>query len=1121
MKKLTRLLLVVLSAVILFGTIQGTTVQDTTVGAFSAPQMSFTDKLVKNPSGDGSSLVLYNPESLGTTTLFSGTGVTAQGTVEGKNVNFNIYGNDSALVNPTITTSRQEYYLMPNGTDKAFINTGIVPNENTTLEVSFMLPDGFNSMASGGAHPDIAGANASNNASMHFGGPLLLSDGKIQYLYGTWPGNSAILEAKDTSTGGGSGSFNWAPGQYYSKLAASPGIANVELRYNGDEKVYIGSHPDNISAHTFNSLYLFGQNNNGGLVNPVNVGIKEVKITKNGIVQRHFFAVPQSSTEFSSVPAPSNCMFDIITGTYFQNSGTGSFKTVEDISNANEVEIADAIGGLTGAKVTGITDAEKTKYTYKDEAGNYWAADYLEVNQEAGQEKVVLHKYSIASSIVSYTAALTYTPTTPSGNAAFNVVAIKLLDIKTTNTMTVLSNDSGLWMEGVIGPIIDYKIELGSASSSSGITIAADLKINIWDLDENISVSESAGSFYGAIWTATGAPRDFYTSTASGTIATIKAADVLFAPDKIVQQYAVKVTDSEYLIKIDVDFLNVNMSAITVNTDGIGVKINGILQSSAIVTESNPITIEGVFDSVLYEFDSFSVISGGYSNLVVSQSIVTITPTGSALEVEYTIAAKMYSVQILGKTTKNDEVFLENSIKNGYTEEICYDKDDAKTININSLVVENSYLIQGMIFGDTCLYVFDHFECNGRVVTGGLTIDSLILQGNQRVDGNFTIYAVYQKKYVINLGFEFGGNAASGNYDLSSASMNVFNSIPGINGYTINEGETAVIILKPDIRYSILSVSGDGGASQISKTDYPQLLVVLLDQSYDIVVSLTHRTIKVDYELDITDNNSRTIFGVPDYISGGTGANFTNISYNDLAQTLTENQDTLDMFNYRSIALMIYNFKDKRYELLTERFAGGALNAKDDDFFVYYVNPDTGESRVCLFVIQQYMVDLSTPGFTQSGTTGTTITFTNNDLGSYTVEFVGGEYTLLADGRYAVDFGTEIRLSKTVGKYGEFVHFTGLTEEENEAGSLVIGGDRYVGVNFESTKLAPWVMPILFSGLGIVIALIIMTILLVMRAKRLNREKLEKEAEIQDMKRKFNIADEISKLRNGEDIPQS
>ncbi len=60
--------------------------------------------------------------------------------------------------------------------------------------------------------------------------------------------------------------------------------------------------------------------------------IEYSRFTKNGVLERDFRAVPQGNTDYSTTPAPGNCMWDKVSGRYFENQGSGGF----------EIELVDA-----------------------------------------------------------------------------------------------------------------------------------------------------------------------------------------------------------------------------------------------------------------------------------------------------------------------------------------------------------------------------------------------------------------------------------------------------------------------------------------------------------------------------------------------------------------------------------------------------------------------------------------------------------------------------------------------------------------------------------------------------------------------------------------------------------
>ena len=85
-----------------------------------------------------------------------------------------------------------------------------------------------------------------------------------------------------------------------------------------------------LSSTTF-PLWLFGGSNNAagtlsyGANWLGNVKLFGAKFIQDGVMLRDFVPVPQGSTQYSSTPAPSNCLWDKVTQAYFTNAGTGTF----------------------------------------------------------------------------------------------------------------------------------------------------------------------------------------------------------------------------------------------------------------------------------------------------------------------------------------------------------------------------------------------------------------------------------------------------------------------------------------------------------------------------------------------------------------------------------------------------------------------------------------------------------------------------------------------------------------------------------------------------------------------------------------------------------------------------
>lgn len=1065
-----------------------------------------------------SSKVVYNPGGLGTTTLFEGSGITATGTVAGENMNFTIFG-DANSHNTKITASREEFYLVPN-TNNTYIDTGYKPNNDTTLELSFMTPDNFVNYSFGGQHPDVAGCNAVNaSGSHHFGGPLLNGSGEIQYLYGPYPANSNEMTA----------SFQWAPGRQYHSILAASGTGSSSQGY---AKLSDGVNPDyvytldsttapsgstaDISGVNFNTLFLFGQNN-GNLVNPVKIGISEAKIystSNNSNVLRHYIAVPQGSTEYSATPAPSNCMWEAVSRTYVQPvNGSFDFDTFTTTSDSIDLSVFELGEG-----------------------------DTLKVDQEKGE--VLLNDLDMITT----------------GTPEQQAIAQRLLDLRTTDNKTMLSNDTGATMKGIIGPIVSYNIVKGATGNAA--SISSNGQINIQHLNTKITATPSVASTV-ASWSIsnTNPLQEFRIKATSGNDE-ILVSDILLSNNKLLQYATESTTYNKDLkiydfdLEIDVVFTsrpttNVKVTVASEDdkiniTDDFMVRIGTNLMplSSAIaevtVFTDADIIIEGQFDPLLYEFVSRNVTTGEASS--VAGRIVTIdrTPTTTTdIELTYTIQPREYSVQILGKSMANDHITLKAGLANKYTEKVSYNNKDQKSINMSALYTafygDKYGTLNPTLFDYNYFYVFSHFECNNVVIPEGseLPILAATITRNQSVidDGIFTIHAVYQKKNILNIQFEQDSVFKTGNNpDVTASNIDDFTGvIAGINvneGFLINENESATVILNLDKRYSVASISGDNGKSQIEPTKYPEVLVIALDKSYNITVHLKHRVVKVDFYVEIEDAKSKTLRGAPDYINGGRingtaadGENYTEISRADATpQTLVADSDALGKFNYRAKGFRIWDPNENAGEGGYVALPGGVLNANADiagkDFFDYVSND--GKARICLDVIQQHFVDFSTKGFDLIDSTSTTLTYSNAELGSYTVAHLSGEFAE-DNGTYWVDYNSKIKIEQTAGRYGKFINFTGLDDDENETGIFFIKNARYVGVNFESTKLAAWILPTIGSGAGLVLLLMILAAFFIIRSKNLKKLKLAREAEIRDMKRKFNVSGEIASLRAGKD----
>ncbi|MCL1901860.1 MAG: hypothetical protein FWG51_05650, partial [Firmicutes bacterium] len=698
---------------------------------------------------------------------------------------------------------------------------------------------------------------------------------------------------------------------------------------------------------------------------------------------------------------------------------------------------------------------------------------------------------------------------------------LDLIEIKTTIGTTILSNSSGAWMDGIIGPVIDYEIRLGdnceNVDGDPGDVLAT---ISVLNIKDTVTASAATTSDTAA-WTISGLENEwyFYMGSTVGNSTNRSAKDILFSAYNLIQQYAQE-DGGVYYLEIDIVFNDTPIFTVTVQGENPAL-ISGILQSSEQFLRNSSATLVADFDSVLYEFETWLVWDGGIDSVYSPSKTLTIIMTDDIL-LSYTITPKEYSVQILGKTTNNGDVFIGDEIKYGYGDPIFYNSTDLMTLDIGELVIEQNYFLGSMIFEDIVFYVFDHFELNGIEVSDNeiIDIDSDALHDNQRLGGYFTVYAVYQKKYIVNISFDDpDGQIYVSGYELFVGNGTRSEEYDGVDfdGFAVNESETIVLEIKPDKRYEFDALSDDGDLGKIVRSTGNTVYIFLpLEHSLDMTVNLINANIRVDLIIDILDSNSYATSALG-YISANGGlSKIDHVSVSAGAVTnLTLNSIVLTTNDYRSLGLKIYNFISQEYDLLEDAFLGDKIIV-NDDFFNKYLD-ENGNSIVCLFVIKQYLVDVSRPGFTQNGDT-----FKNDDLGSYTVAFSDGQCDSLGNGQYMVDYDTKVTLVYTEGEYGKFIDFAGLSEQENEALSFTVKSDRFVGINFESTKLAAWIMPTIYGGAAVLAALLLMTLILVMRSSKLKRLKIKAEKDMKDMMRKFNLSAEIEQLRSGdfESTPQ-
>ena len=104
---------------------------------------------------------------------------------------------------------------------------------------------------------------------------------------------------------------------------------NRNLTYRNG--VLVTTHPS--TAFSISQPVLLGAVRNGDgtmYINKLGGIVYSCQIYDNDVLVRDFVPVPQGSTAYSSFAAPSNCMWDKKSQTYFQNDGTGTFGIISD-----------------------------------------------------------------------------------------------------------------------------------------------------------------------------------------------------------------------------------------------------------------------------------------------------------------------------------------------------------------------------------------------------------------------------------------------------------------------------------------------------------------------------------------------------------------------------------------------------------------------------------------------------------------------------------------------------------------------------------------------------------------------------------------------------------------------
>ena len=1163
------------------------------------------------------SVTIENPAGLGTTTLFKGDSVIADGTVEDKNVNFNIYGKDVSGIGSINVSSVGNYvqenlighYDSKNNTGSGYSSsaaqwTDLSGNNNHGILGSAVswTTDGLQMVNSTLSYVTIPLYNPTYVTLEWVGVDNKDVNSEIDYLTNYNSGGCGISRA---STG------NVINGAFY--------VGGTYQRVGGIAKIL------NEKAH-FATTY-------DGYA---------ARFYKNGeLIDTQAFSgkiVSQATTPFMLGGAPNasggsrGCA--LVGMTYAARIYERALTSDEILQNyevdkerfnmitttaSREITIgASYDNALRGVEVFG------DDYTYIDSDNKKWVADYIEISQEQGAEQVILHRNIDSSGNI----ILVHAPgdtvdisSTPDGIA---LLGLKTAAFSTSLIARTVVGGAGVWMDGIVGPIIAYNYSISYTGLGSITCDEAIQTISLLDLDDDIVV-DFDGTKVGSVSWRSGSIFLYAASVDSVSTTSLSVIDLLFYPD--ILKNLTEAGAGVYTIPLQLELTAKSLVTISVNNNpNMQAKIGGVVKTSANLVSEDEISIEVVFDSAIYESIIYSVstgidgtdcIKGEIDYTVLSKdytaSEISIQVINS-VTISYELVFREYDVQILGKTTNGFDINFEGMVKpTSFSEKISYVPDDVTSIATEDLKVKTEHLESDA--GVMILYKFIGFECNGNNLGTNIEINETALRDNARTGGDFIIYAIYQKKFVVNVAF----NNPDATLNISDYGLFVgdgtqskdYGADINFNGYAVDEGETIVLSIKPNIRYEVDSITGDDSTGRmITVSDREVYFVLLMDRSFDIAVILKNSTIRVDFYIDIYNNDSRKMVTAV-YISDGVTPDsaYTEVSVDDSSsKTLTINEAELASLNYRAKSLMIYNFEEKKYEVLVD----GILDAKRAGFFENYVSAD-GECHVVLFVVKQYLVDLNTNGFDYDN-----LVFTS-ELGSYAVKFTGGVAESRNDGTFMVDYNTTLTVeSEVANRHYRFLGLYGVEDSGNDALiTLAVDSPKYISANFEkisynfnftseskngvlettvldasigakvslsfspngvyavtgwkvagltlgelkvlcpdatlsggtisftvtkefldssnvnivgtgieidndiSTKLTATFVGALSGGGAIFVIALILILWLVLRSSKLKREKIAREIEINNIKRRFNVSEELNALREGREVPQS
>lgn len=211
------------------------------------------------------------------------------------------------------STGPREYGLvLANNT--AYINTGVVPTINTRVFVDVMFD-----YASTATNQFLFGSRTSSG---DFSTPFVLYNGRA-WLYGDIEELSVKVglnvygksgQAKDTFYRYGERGIIGLDSSYAYSFGGYFALGGRKVFGTSTRPIYLFTIMQGNAPHSYYSKYMtcYG-----------------CKIYDGTTLVRDLRAVPTGNTYYAATPAPSNCMVDALTGTYYEALGSGTFGIIK------------------------------------------------------------------------------------------------------------------------------------------------------------------------------------------------------------------------------------------------------------------------------------------------------------------------------------------------------------------------------------------------------------------------------------------------------------------------------------------------------------------------------------------------------------------------------------------------------------------------------------------------------------------------------------------------------------------------------------------------------------------------------------------------------------------------